>query len=93
MDQYHITIKSDGSLDRRGIVTPGGTKVIAINEEALVYRVPGHRYWSGQGMPWKYAPAKDVTVVRAVGGMKFDPVEPEGIYYVQELISAPVKVR
>ena len=45
-------------VDRQGIFTPRGTRIVAQNDDYLVIKLPGHGYHSGQGRPQAYAPAE-----------------------------------
>lgn len=47
-----------GAVERHGIVTPLGTKVVGKTKDTIVIKVPGHGYWSGRGMPQSYAAAE-----------------------------------
>lgn len=61
-----------GGIDRRGIVTPPGTRIVAEAPEGhLVLKVPGHHYFRGQGQPFGYAPTEyevyQVSIVETHG--------------------------
>lgn len=55
---YPLVIRKDGTLRTPGInFGPEGLILVHRGEKALIVRQPGHKCWTGNGMPWRYAPA------------------------------------
>lgn len=61
MIDERLVIGAEGDLRRVGIVTPPGSQVVAYGNGLLCVFLPGHRYWSGLGRPFAYAPAELVV--------------------------------
>lgn len=49
--------RTGGPVNRTGVETPHGTITVARNEDIIVIKIPGYRYWSGRGES-KYAAAE-----------------------------------
>lgn len=60
-DSYRIRYsEEDGALEREGIVTPRGSRVVAHSGKHIIAKIPGHSYPSGTGQPWAYGAAEFV---------------------------------
>jgi hypothetical protein len=55
-----LRFDADGTLERDGVVTPRGARVVAVGDPLLVVKMPGQRVYAGQGRPWRYCPAEYV---------------------------------
>lgn len=62
--QYVVRYDEEtGELDRAGVVTPKGSKIVAHTNHhragsLLVAKIAGSHYYGGQGQPQNYAPAR-----------------------------------
>lgn len=50
--------EASGALERQGTATPRGAKVVSHRDGLLAVKIPGSRYYGGQGAPFLYASAK-----------------------------------
>jgi hypothetical protein len=54
------------------------TSVFAQSKNFVVFRVEGHKYWSGLGQPFAYAPVTYVLVPKGIDGWRAPRREWEG---------------
>ena len=81
-----ISVDSEGYVDRSGVHTPTGTKIVKLNYNSLVVKVPAHTVWGGVNVGRIYANAEyEVYSIREI---RETPLGAE--YIVDRVVDFPV---